>query len=484
MSLIKYGVYIGILIVFAFTFESIIMVMYDLTLQALSGRFGGYLLLVAIFLGLYIITRAFLNRKVHPKASQFCLWFGAAYIGGTLAAYFFATEPIYLTIFPIIFLVGYWTQRQKSQSVRRHIKFKTHHPELIDNHAGICVIRMGAAGFRFLKFFTIHEPFAVPNLLIFLNQNQIEFTFEVRVPKQSQPILGIQTQGRDYQRAYKYCLHQANQLRQFLKSQEVVFQDINDYVGVQQLYYASYFSLEPSSLNPQGIPKIFPQVEITGEGAHLQAGFSEKLITLQSIQLKKPPTPSFYAYLTTLSEACYLQIHARPLNHLEIDAINDQTVEQYRNHIHNLSKHLEENHDFNTASLLLSKIDDFRPKHEGLRPLLDQDAVTRLQQTKLELRRIEIGRKLGLWQIEILFVGEEILGQVLAITLGGMNTIIQPAMLGLVSTRSFLMPCQNHDSRFIQYLFWGNATTINQNSLRDCNPSKFEGAISTEMEGM
>ena len=453
MSLMKYAVYAGVIIGIAFFFEQIMVFMYDLTLQCAAGQLTSYVLLVVIWIVLYIVARAFFDKKVHPQSSKFALWASILHVGASLAVFLYSFEPLLLLIFPVIIVVGYWSRQKASkhpQASRIHFRFQVTHPEFIDGRGGACAVRAGPQGFTLIKFLNVALPLPTKELLIYLYRQQVEWTFEAHHNAHGLAYcIGVLANDRNYDAAFERCVHQANQLRQFLKRRKVRITDVSDVLGVQKTFYRPYFIEGPFALDARGDPRDFPRIKNQADEIAIEEDFSEKTFAIHALSPTFKPTP-LYESLNALGEECYLQLHARPLSEEEMSERDARLTEAYRESIHHLSDGLEGNAEIQAASYLFTQTGQSK---ESIEPLLDKEELARLKDIKRERRSLEAGRKDGMWEFELYLFGNPTLVQTLEVKVGGKIQPLTPHALSPLAMRALLGIGQVVDSKRIFHLF-------------------------------
>jgi len=451
MSYIKYALYAGAVLIIALFFQEIVTGIYNVTLAGAAGDIGSFVILGLFWMAFYMLGRAYLDKKVHPKASQFTLFSGLLHIGGTLGFLFYQTDPIYLLIFPALFIVAVWVRRNASKDAGKwKIRFHFVHPEFIDDRGGVCVLRSGGSGFNLVKFIEVTPPLPVRELLMFFFHQQIDSTFEIlHMAGQSVYFIGVVARGRRYEENLQRVLTQASKIRQFLKTQRVGFRDISDCLNVQRTFYTPYFLTKPAPVNEKGYPTRFPGISNLENQVVVTEDYSERSFTVHAI---KPSFQAngFYNFLDGLSEDCYLRLYMHPLDQVEIATREEQTNEEYRDAIRRLSDGLEENAEFQAASYLFSQIG--APQKENIEPLLDRDELSHLGAVKRDLKNIKDGRKHGLWNIELNFCGSEVLAQTFKIKVDGTSQLLAPHAIGPILSRQFLSEGQTMNSKLLFHL--------------------------------
>ena len=451
MSYIKYAIYAGAVFIVALLFEQIMTGLYNVTLTGAAGDIGSLIILAFFWMALYIVGRAYLDKKVHKNASQFTLFAGLLHVGGTLGIFFYQTDPIYLLTFPVLFVIAVWVRRNSPKDGGNwKIRFRSVHPEFIDDRGGVCVVRSGGNGFNLVKFIEVTPPLPVRELLMFFFHQQIECTFEsLHMAGQSVYFLGVVARGRRYDENLQRILTQASKIRQFLKTQQVGLRDVGDCLNAQRTFYAPYFLTKPAPVDEKGHPSRFPEISHMENRVVVTESFSERTFTVHAI---KPSFQAngFYPFLNTLKEDWYLRLYMHPLDDVEITLREEHVSEEYRNAIRRLSDGLEDNAEFQAASYLFSQVG--APQKENIEPLLDRDELSHLGDVKRELKSIKSGRQHGLWNIELHLCGSEVLAQTLRIKVDGTSQLLAPNAIGPILSRQFLSEGRTINSKSLFHL--------------------------------
>ncbi|MFX1296435.1 MAG: hypothetical protein ACFFD2_16470 [Promethearchaeota archaeon] len=461
MNLIKYGIYIGAIVIVALLFEKIMTFFYDLTLNGLVGDLTSYLYLTLIWLAIFIIARGFLDKKMHPKSSQFALLGGGLHIGLCLAIYFYNTQPLYLLIFPVIIVIGYWMHQNRSTLSKGRYKLRPTHPEFVDERGGTCVFRAGSQGFTILKFFEITPPIPIKEFLLYLFHELVECTFEIRNSEGNLSYyLTVIAHGRNYDITHRHCMEQSNRLRQFFRQERMHSVDVNDVLNALCIYYAPYFLHNPTTLDEKGIPTIFPKLSSLENELIIEQGYDERTFTIHVLH----PTfeaNNLYSFLENLDENYYLQLHFRPLSSKEITEREDRFNQEYRDSLKRLTNGLEGDTEFQAASYLFSSVG--RVSKENLEPLLDQSELTHLKEVKQKMQHIKVGRKIGLWAVDFYLMGNPVIAQTLAVKLNGIQQILIPHAFAPLACRKSLGYTHFIDSKEL-------STLLPQQSIQE-NPA-------------
>ncbi|MHA1648834.1 MAG: hypothetical protein ACTSYB_01470 [Candidatus Helarchaeota archaeon] len=436
MNLLKYGIYVIIIVIIALLFEQTMIFLYDITRQGFTGNIVAYCYIMIFWICLYIISRMFLDKSINSKSSQYVLYGGMFHIGLCLGIYFYDTEPLLLLIFPMLFGIGFWTRQTRPILMKKQLHLNQIHPEFIDDRGGMCVLRSGMQGFTALKFFAIQPPIPVREFLLYLFYEQIEGVFEIqRSDNQFSYFLTIVTRGRRYDQLYRNCLEQSIRLRQFFLQEQIRFMELNDMLNVLRAFYQPYFLYTPSPLNNRGVPLQFPHLIPIEMELVIEDSYDRKNFTLHTLQPKFIQN-ELYAILENVKEEYYLQIHFRPLTPLEIAEQEARLNQKYRDSLKRLTKDLDEDMEFQAASYLFSSVGQV--SKENLEPLLDQDELAHLKEVKRQMRHIKVGTQIGLWELEICLLGNSVLAQTVAVKLGGhQQQHIPQAFTSLVS-REFI----------------------------------------------
>jgi hypothetical protein len=433
MNFIKYGIYIFIILIVALLFEQIVTFLYDVTLRGVAGDLSAYIILVGIWVVIFIVARAFLDKRVNPRASRFVLWGSALHVGGSLAIYFYTTNPVLLLAFPILIAVIFLTRQKKSSTQKMGFRFHPIHPLLIDKRGGLCVVRNGSDGFHVLKFIHITPPLPVKDLLLYLFHQQIEGTLEIyRLREKINFCFGLMTHDRNYEVARKHCLDQYNQLRQFLKKLNITFRAYNDYLNTLKAFYAPYFLYKPSILTERGQPLTFPKLSSFERELCIDDGFSELTFSVHAIHPEFKPN-RLYEFIETLKDAFFLQFHLSPLTESAVLAREERFNRDYKDSLRRLTQGLEGNSEFQAAAHLFNQTGE--AEKENLMPLLDQRELEKLHDIKMNIKQVKNGRYIGLWGFNAYLIATSVLAQTLAIKLGGSKTVVSPQALCLLACR-------------------------------------------------
>ncbi|MHA1358321.1 MAG: hypothetical protein ACTSRC_09425 [Candidatus Helarchaeota archaeon] len=448
MGYIKYGIYLVVVIIIALIFEQIMTLFYNLTIQGIQGDFYTYIILGVIWFSIFLLAKIFLNENFHPKSSIYAMVGGMIHIGGCLAAYFMETNPILLLVFPVIFIIFY-TNKTKKQGVNKGLfKLKPIHPLFVDTRGNICVLR-STAGFTALKFFTITPPFPVKELLLYLFHEQIEWTFEIQSKGKKMYYLTIIVHGRNYDTVHQQCLDKITKLRHFLRQEEVTFIDLDDVLNALSSYYAPYFIYPLSSLDAKGIPNEFPRFKNIERELVIEYEMDELTFSLHNLQLDFKSN-EFYAFLDSLEEYYYLQIHMRPLSLEEVASRAAKLNREYRDSIQRLTNGLEKNTEFQAASYLFSQVGDAQKKNLEL--LLDKNEIMHLRAVRRKIQQIEEGKVVGVWHAEVNLIGNQVLAQNLAIKSGGTQQLISPQIFPVIASRQLIGYGEVVDSKELYHI--------------------------------
>jgi len=450
MGMMKYAIYIGIILIVALCFQQIMTFLYDLTLQGVAGQLNAYLILLFIWIFLYIVAKLLLDKKVHPKSSKYALWGGMLHIGAVLAVYFSNSNPFLLLIYPAILGIVVWTRQKRPHTPKFGLKLHISHPLFIDNRGGIGVLRTGCEGFLLLKFFRVDAPFPVKELLLYCAHEQLECTFEVRgTPEGLEYGIGLSVHGRRYDLVYQKCMDRANRLRQFLKKIDVSFTELSDYLNVLTRFYAPYFLYTPMPLTKNGLPQVFPQLSIDKNDLTVESDLEDCTFAIHRLKSTFPQNADLYPFLEGVTERFCLQFHLTPLNAVQLDAKEVQLNTEYSATLKRLTKGLEENTEFQAASYLFTKTEDSK---ENLEPLLNRTELECLKSLKQRLRQLKAGRTIGLWETEFYLICSTSLAQALAIKIGGTAQVISPHTLPYLASRARLGEPTLVDSRDLSVL--------------------------------
>ena len=451
MSLMKYGIYIGIILIVAFFFEQIMTGLYDLTLQGVAGEINAYIILVVAWIAIYVLARAVLDKKVHPKSSRFAFWGGMLHIGVTLAVFFAYSNPLLLLIFPVFLSILFLTRQKRQTAPRFAGKFRPMHPLFIDDRGGVCVSRIGKEGFLLLKFLQVQPPLPIREVLLYLYHEGVEFTFELQHQgSTSYYYLGIITQGRRFDAAHQLCLARANAVRQFFKKMGVVCTDVSDYLNVLQIFYGPYFLYSPAALTPKGLPRQFLTLSTQGSQVLIENELEELPVVLHKLAPTFTKTNGMYAFLESVSDSYYLQFHLRPLDAARLASLEEQHTTDYRATLKRLTTGLEENSEFQAASYLFNQIE---PSQENLEPLMDRTELDRLKSLKQQLTHLQEARSVGMWDTGFYLCGSLAVTQTLAVKIGGEVQPLAPYALPSLVSRWAIEANHPVDSKAVSMLF-------------------------------
>lgn len=432
MSLMKYAVYLGVILGIAFFFEQIMVFMYDLTLQCAAGELASYVILAVIWVFIYIIMRAYFDKKVHPQSSKFALWASVAHIGVSLAVFFSNTDPLLLLIFLILPAIWWMMRYKPSRTPKVRFSANPIHLEFIDARGGVCVLRSGLPRLTLLKFFTLYPPLAMRELLMFFNHRQMECSLELQRTAQGlNYCLALITQGHNYDQAFEECYRQANDLRQFLKKQRVRFRDIGDYLNAQLAFYKPYFCETAFSLDHRGHPRQFPTVTALDGEVVIEEDFSERCFAIHALRPEFTPN-DLYAFLEKQEEEFFLQFHMRPLTDMEVELLEIECHEGYRDSLQRLSEEVQNDGLFAVGNLFERTGEASMKNFE---PLLDREELKRFKKIKKQMRDIEDGKRLGFWEFEFRVLGSSILAQSIRVKVGGELELLPPHALRMLSSR-------------------------------------------------
>ncbi len=436
MDLVKYGIYLIVILVVAFLFEQIVTFLYDISVRGIGGDLVAYIYLAIVWTTILLVARGFLDKNIHPKSSQFATWEGLGHIGIVLVLYFYSFEPLLLFIFPITIGLGYWLHQNHSMTIQHRFRLQLIHPEFIDTRGGFSVLNAGGKGYILFKFFLLRPPLPFRELLLYLYQEQLPFVFEMHHTKG--PIhycLGFFMSGRKYGTIHQELLTKVNRLSQFLKKQRVKFFDANDYLNILTIFYAPYFFYTPSPLDTRGHPLAFPQLAIIEKDLIIRRDLEAATVSLHLIH---PPFSinRIHSVLQSLGEPFFLQIYCRLLSPTEIKLREGEFDMKYRQSIQRLTAGLEDNAEFQAASYLFSTVGQV--SKENIEPLLDREELARLKGLKTELQQIKLGHQIGLWEVEIRFMGTDTTAQMLALKCGGTQRTLSPHAFALFVSRSKL----------------------------------------------
>jgi hypothetical protein len=420
----KYAVLIGALLVFAILFNQIVMGLYTLSFDAIKGDLISYLLLIAIWFGILLVARVFLNKKMHPKSSLFVFFGGTLHIGSCLAIYFYKVSPLLLILFPIAIGVAYWTRQRRPTGHPLQGKLDSIHPAFIDERGGLCVLRNGALGFTALKFFTLDPPLPGREFLLYLYHEQIECTFEIhRDSRGLAYTLVLITRGRDYESVQQQSVEQASHFRQFLRQLGIAHLEISDTLNILHAFYTPYFLYTPSQLDSKGIPVQFPHVSISGNEITVEQDLREQYFTVHALDPQFRPN-QLHPFLTTDTTPFHLQVHLRPLSSTDIAARDNRFNQEYRQSLKRLTGTLEQDSEFQAASYLFNKVGEVAK--EDLEPLLDQQELEHFRSIKRELHSLKDGLKVGLWEVACCCLSDVVLAQTLALHVHGKADPLPP----------------------------------------------------------
>ena len=309
----------------------------------------------------------------------------------------------------------------------------------------MCVLRFGINTFHLIKFFTLTPPLPLLEVLMFLFRQQTEFTFEIQhVHKQTKYHIGliVHDHGR-YDDLYQELMDQANNFRMHLRRQQAQFSDVGDYLNAQLTFYAPYFCglLAPlkkfGKLRKLWKPARFPELTREEDEIEIREKLTERLPQLihemQDIGFREELTertftlhllaPDFeknklYDFLDTLNEDYYLQFHLRPICEGEFADIEHTAFQHYRNAAEALQNQVgPSGSTAHTAFTLLTQVKDSSP--ETVRYFLAPDALRRLSDAKQAMHNLDLGRRIGTWEVEITFLGNAVLASTLAVKIGG-----------------------------------------------------------------
>lgn len=478
MGMFKYILYLGLILGIAYFFETIMVTIYDLTVQGVTGDISAYVGLLLIYVILYVAARLVFNKKIYKQSSQFVLWASMLHIGGTLAAFFYNSEPLLLITFPMIFVIAYWTRYRSPTSVKK-IRFKslTIHPEFIDDRGGVCVLRVGPQGFRLLKFFQLDFPFPRKEILLYIFHNKLNCSFEMhRTSRGVAYYLGLITEGRNYNAAHEQCVKQGNHLRQFLRREGVRFNEIQDIINLQRIFYATYFLEAIPSLNPRGRPAKFPTVSSEGENFVIEEDFSERTFQAHIIEPKftenvtdviQGPEISvpwglklyrmgiqLHKFLrTTYKGEFYIQYLLHPLSEEAIEERGDALNQDYIDSFGRLAGNWQENDQLQAACYAFKEI-GIGDKDKIL-PLLDKEEVKRFERVNQNIDIFKKGKEVGLWEFRFCVVGAPGLATSVVSRTGGSRKRLPPSAITHITTRSPLGTGNIVDSRGIEFLLPG-----------------------------
>ncbi len=450
MGMIKYAVYLGVIIVIALVFEQFITGVYNLTLQGVAGNLSSYIFLVVIYFILFILGRAFFDKKLNSKSSQFILWGSMVHIGAMLAVYLYSINPALLFIFPAVIVIGLWSRNKTPGASKFHFKFRATHPEFIDERGGVCVLRSGSLGFALMKFFRIYLPIPLKELLLYLYNEKIECCFEVQGNGSGITYyLAVLGQGRNYDQTFKEFMDRNNRLRQFLRKEAVHFEDISDVISAQHTFYLPFFPNTPFKVDTHGTPQEFPAISNANGEIILQQEFDEQVFSVFSMKPHFAPG-TLYQFLGNLNENYFLQIHLHPLSDIDVTLRAEELNQRYRDSIKRLSAGLEDNAEFQAASYLFNQVG--QSSKDSIEPLLDKEELDHLDYIKKEIENVKFGRKIGLWDVEFSFLGSIVLAQTLNVKFGGTNQRISPHAISALTARTSLGQSQILDSKILHRL--------------------------------
>lgn len=434
MSLIKYGLYVLVIVVIAVVFEQVMTFMYDLTVQGIGGELLSYVTMGVLWMTLYVLAKAFLNKRIHPSTSQFLLWASMFHIGGSLAVFFYTTNPSLLLAFPIVIGVVVFLRRRTPYRPNLRWKSRPIHPLFVDDTEGICCSRTESGTFQLVKFFTLQPPFPLKELLLFLFHEQITCVFEVHHHLgHLEYSLGLLERARDFRTAQHALLTKKHLLRQFFKSTSVIFQDVKETINVLKCYYAPYFLYRPAPLDSHGCPMSFPSISSLDQEVILEHGFDEMSFTLSRIRPTGTPT-TLYPFLEAIEESVHFQLYLHPLNAQQINQREALLNTQYKETLRRLTSGLESNSDFQAASYLFNQPGDSH--RETIEPLLDQADLKVLNDLKEQLRQVKAGRLIGLWNIEAYVFASAAVAQTVTIKLNSTKQSLPPSSLTRLTGRT------------------------------------------------
>ncbi|MDD1778604.1 MAG: hypothetical protein LUQ65_10595 [Candidatus Helarchaeota archaeon] len=450
MALMKYVIYIGIILIIAFFFEQIMTVLYDSTLQGIAGNVNAYLLLVVIWVIIYFVARIVFDKKVHPKSSHYALLAGILHVSIMLALFFANSNPLLLLIFPVIIGVIFWTRKKHPTAPKFAFKFQPTHPLYIDDRSGMAVFRIGKDGFLLLKFFMVKPPLPVKELLLYLYRQGIEFTFEIHHQGDTRYYIGLLARGRHLDTLHNGCLEQVNMVRQFCKKLGVTATEVGDCLNVLQILYAPYFLYTPPRLSDKGVPLQFPHLSAQGTEVLIEHELEEFAFTVHKLTPAYTKNNEFYPFLETVEDSYYLQFHMVPLTAEQIDAKEEQANQQYRSTLKRMTGDLENNSEFQAAAYLFNQME---PSKENIEPLMKREELKRLKQVKESLKKLEDGRTIGLWTAGCYLLSSSAVAQALAIKLDAQIQPLSPYSLPRIGCRQGIDAMSMIGSKELSNLF-------------------------------
>ena len=450
MGYMKYAVYIGVLLIFALLFNQIVIGLYDLSLNAITGELNSYFLLFTIWAGIIIVARAFLNKKVHPKASFVTCVGGTLHIGTCLALYLYEVNPLFLISYPLVIGIAYWTHQRHGPAPKFQLKLNTIHPEFIDERGGLCVLRTGPHGFTALKFFTVEPPLPGKELLLYLYHQQIECTLEAHRDQRGLTYtLALISHGRHYDTVQQQCIEHASRFREFLRQMRITHLEVSDVLNTLHTFYTPYFLYTPSPLDSHGRPAQFPQLNVSGGEIVIEQDFREQYLTVQALRPQFRPN-ELHTFLATVTSPFHLQVHFRPLRPAEVASREDCYNQDYRQSLKRLTGNLENDSEFQAASYLFNKVGEVAK--EDLEPLLDQQELDHFRSIKRELRYLKDGEDIGLWEVACYFLGDVVLAQTIALQLNGTTDPLPPHAFTPIAMRDLVAPAPVINSKYLYQL--------------------------------